>query len=133
MELDTSLFNDCNSWSDLFHQVKGRSNFTAGLKQLRHKAKPLLLRYANQGVPVVLSSKPWTIDQKDAVIIRGNYPSTKAFSEFIMSEMTDMRKKGMFIVLPYTSVRDLSPLQLSPLGCVPQRDRRPRIINDYTF
>ena len=45
----------------------------------------------------------------------------------------DMRSKGMFIVLPYRLVRNLPSLRLSPLGCVPQRERRPRIINDYTF
>ena len=64
---------------------------------------------------------------------RGNHPSTKAFADFIQSEMTDMRKKGIFVVLPYSLVRHLPALRLSPLGCVPQRERRPRIINDYTF
>ena len=39
----------------------------------------------------------------------------------------------MFIVLPYNSVRHLSALWLSPLGCVPQQERCLRIINDYTF
>ena len=133
IELDSTYLSDCGSWSDLFHHVKGRSNFSATLERLPHKAKPLLLRYANQGVPVLLSTRPWTLAEKDAAIRRGNHPSTKAYAEFIHSEMTDMRKKGMFIVLPYDSVRNLPSLRLSPLGCVPQRERRPRIINDYTF
>jgi hypothetical protein len=47
--------------------------------------------------------------------------------------MGDMRKNGMFIVLPYSLLRDLSQLRLSPLGCLPQRDRRPRMICDYTY
>ena len=47
--------------------------------------------------------------------------------------MTDMRAKGMFIFLPYSTVHDLPALRLSPLECIPQRERRPRIINDYTF
>ena len=113
--------------------MKGRSNFSASLHQLPHQAKLHLLRYANQGVPVLLSTKPWSQEQKDAAVKRGNHPSTRAYSEFIDTEMTDMRKKGMFIVLPYSLVKDLPALRLSPLGCVPQRDRRPRIINDYTF
>ena len=44
-----------------------------------------------------------------------------------------MRKKGMFIVLPYHLLRDLKQLRISPIGCVPQRERRPRMINDYTY
>ena len=133
IELDSSYLSECNNWSDLFHRVKGRSNFSATLQRLQHKAKPLLLRYANQGVPVLLSTAPWTTDQKDAAIRRGNHPSTHAYSDFILAEMTDMRKKGMFIILPYSAVRSYKPLRLSPLGCVPQRERPPRIINDYTF
>ena len=120
IELDSAYLSDCGSWRDLFHCVKGRSNFAATLQRLQHKAKPLLLHYANQGVPVLLLTKPWTTEEKDAAIKRGNHPSIKAFSEFILSEMTDMHKKGMFVVLPYAAVRDLAPLRLSPLGCVPQ-------------
>ena len=36
-------------------------------------------------------------------------------------------------MLPYHEVRDLPGLRKSPLGVVPQRDRRPRLIVDYTF
>ena len=64
---------------------------------------------------------------------RGIHPSTVAFSEFIESEMTDMRAKGMFSILPYHHVLSYAPLCISPLGCVPQREHRPWIINDYTF
>ena len=48
--------------------------------------------------------------------------------------MGDMRgQKGMFIILPYSLLRDMPQLRISPLGCVPQRERRPRMINDYTY
>ena len=131
--LDTNFFIDKGSWHELFHSVKGRSNFSQRLDTLHHRARPFLQRYAKHGVPVLLHSKPWTLLEKDKAMQRGNHPSTKAFAEFIRSEMTDMRSKGMFIVLPYHLVRPLAPLRISPLGCVPQRERRPRIINDYTF
>ena len=121
------------SWVDLFHRVKGRSNFSAALHRLRHPARQLLYRYEKEGVPVLVRSEPWTLERKDAAMLRGNHPSTAAFSRFITDEMTDMRSKGIFILLPYTSLRHLKPLRISPLGCVPQRERRPRIINDYTF
>ena len=133
IELDTNILLDLGSWNHLFHSVKGRSNFSTALHNLLHRATPFLLCYAQQGVPVVLKDPPWTLAQKDAAITRGNHPSTKAYSDFIHEEMTDMRSKGMFIILPYSTVCHLTPLQLSPLGCVLQRERRPQIINDYTF
>ena len=133
IELDSNFFVSRGSWSDLFHRVKGQSNFSARLNQLKHKAKPFLLRYTQKGGPVLLHTKPWSLEQKDLAMTRGNHPSTQAFAEFIQSEMTDMRRKGMFIVLPYDSISHLPALWLSPLECVPQQERRPRIINNYTF
>ena len=134
IDLDTNyLVSHDNNWTSLFHKVKGRSNFSPNLVHLQHDASPLLLRYATQGVPVVLDSKPWDLSRKDAAMLRGNHPSTAAFADFITEEMTEMRSKGIFIVLPYETVRSLEPLRISPLGCVPQRERRPQIINDYTF
>ena len=44
-----------------------------------------------------------------------------------------MRSRGMFLILPYDLVRHLPQLRLSPIGCIPQRDRRPRTIIDYTY
>ena len=40
---------------------------------------------------------------------------------------------GHWIVLPAERVLHLPKLQLSPIGVVPQRDRRPRTIIDYSF
>jgi hypothetical protein len=47
--------------------------------------------------------------------------------------MADMVSKGFWIVLPYSQVRSLPGLRISPMGVIPQRDRRPRTIVDYTF
>ena len=133
IRLDTNFYIDHGSWNQLFHSRKGRSNFPRTLRHLRHQAAPLLNRFANQGVPVLLQSKPWPLSQKDEAMDRGNHPSAHAFTEFLRSEMGDMRGKGMFIVIPYSLVRQHPQLRISPLGCVPQRGRRPRMINDYTF
>ena len=124
---------DNESWTQLFHSRKGRSNFTRAISQLKHRAAPLLSQFSRQGVPVLLHTAPWTPQQKDEAMKRGNHQSAHAFTEFLRSEMGDMRKKGMFVVVPYHLVRHHKQLRISPLGCVPQRDRRPRMINDYTF
>jgi hypothetical protein len=47
--------------------------------------------------------------------------------------MVDMILRRQWIVLPYHAIKDLPGLRLSPIGVVPQRDRRPRTIVDYTF
>ena len=44
-----------------------------------------------------------------------------------------MIEKGQWMVLPYKAVRNLPNLRLSPIGVVPQRERCPWTIVDYTF
>ena len=133
IQLDKDKLLEYGSWDRLFHEVKGRSNFTAHLDHLPHRAAALLHRYARTGVPVVVHSPPWTTQQKDSAMTRGNHPSVQAFQDFVLEEMLDMRKKGIFLLLPYELLKNHPSLRISPLGCVPQRERRPRIINDYTF
>ncbi|KAI2491968.1 hypothetical protein MHU86_22588 [Fragilaria crotonensis] len=52
---------------------------------------------------------------------------------FVFDEMTDFCKQGYWIVLPYSEVREWRMLRISPIGAVPQRDRRPWLIVDYSF
>ena len=47
--------------------------------------------------------------------------------------MADMVQKGFWTVLPYELSATTPGLRLSPIGVVPQRNRRPRPIVDYTF
>ena len=133
IRLDTKNFLEYGSWERLFHSVKGRSNFTPYLECLPHRAAALLHRYAKTGVPVIVQSPPWSLAQKDTAIARGDHPSVQAFKEFVLEEMQDMRQKGIFLLLPYKHLRHHPSLRISPLGCVPQLEQRPRIINDYTI
>ena len=48
-------------------------------------------------------------------------------------ETFDFCRQGYWIVVPYHHVRSLPNLCISPIGVVLQRDRRPRLIVDYTF
>jgi hypothetical protein len=61
---------------------------------------------------------------------------------FVLEEMADFARKGFWTVLPYEAVSRLRPLpgfkhlrslRVSPLGCVPQSDRRPRLIVYLSF
>jgi hypothetical protein len=47
--------------------------------------------------------------------------------------MADMMTRAFWTVLPYSRVKHLKNLQVSPIGVVPQHDRRPRTIVDYTY
>ena len=47
--------------------------------------------------------------------------------------MADMIEHNHWTVLPYDIIEYLENLCLSPMGVVPQRDRRPRVIVDYTY
>ena len=50
-----------------------------------------------------------------------------------MEEFLDFGRKGFWVVLPFDSVKHEKGLRLSPIGCVPQDGRRPRMIADYSF
>lgn len=82
---------------------------------------------------MVLTTAPWDLDRRDAAMARGSHASTAEHHAFLRVEMADMVNKGFWVVLPYALVRTLPGLRLSPIGIVPQRDRRPRTIVDYTF
>jgi len=66
-------------------------------------------------------------------LARGSHQSALSHLEFLRDEMADNIEQGYWTILPYSKVLNLSHLRLSPLGIVPQRDRRPRVIVDYTF
>ncbi len=47
--------------------------------------------------------------------------------------MADMMKRAFWTVLPHSRVKHLKHLRVAPFGVVPQFDRRPRTIVDYSF
>ena len=75
----------------------------------------------------------WTPQQLGAAIQRGPHKSCLEHHDFLDEEMYQMTEKGQWMVLPYDEVKHLPNLRLSPPGVVPQHDRRPRTIVDYTF
>lgn len=64
---------------------------------------------------------------------RGAHNSAAGEREFVCGEILDFCQQGYWVVLPYSVVQDWPNLRISPLCVVPQRDRRPRSIVDYTF
>ena len=92
-----------------------------------------------EGAPAVLSTKPWSQRLLEARIRRGSHQSCLEFLDFLREELLDFTKKGFWLVLPYRMVQLLQSLghllglRVSPMGVVPQRNRRPRLIVDLSF
>ena len=113
--------------------VRWQSTIAPSVKEVPHKAGRVLDYLRQHGAPVRTSTLPWTTDQCDDAIHRGAHQSSHGEREFVASEMLEFCEQGYWLVAPYSAVRDLPGLRISPLGVVPQRDRRPRLIVDYTF
>lgn len=103
------------------------------IDKLPHPAAPMLHRVMKNGAPVVVQSEPWSQSQLDARVARGCHASANECKEFLMEEFLDFGRKGYWILLPYEAVKHEKGLRLSPIGCVPQDNRRPRMIVDYSF
>ena len=119
-------------WSGLVKQRRPVSDFSS-LQNVHHPAKRLLSFYKNRGAPVKFSTPPWTRRQVQRALSRGPHKSCFEHLDFLKEEFVDMIKKGQWLVLPASAVKDLPGLRVSPPGVVPQRDRRPRWICDYSW
>ena len=122
-------------WEELVRSIRNRGDLEVQQRGTDdpHPALNLLKTFQRTGVPVVMSTAPWNSKRRTKHVRRGAHQSCKDHLGFIRTEMLNFVEKGYWMVLPYRLVRDLPQLRLSPLGVVPQRERRPRLIVDYTF
>lgn len=122
------------SWREFVQAVRGRGDLRVTEEaRSSHPAGDLLLQFEKNGVPVVLSSAPWSQQLKDERSKRGSHKSCQDNMDFLREEILDYVEKGFWLLLPYRVLRHMKELRLSPLGIVPQRGRRPRLIVDYSF
>jgi len=78
-------------------------------------------------------NNPWSQEKLDAAMERGPHKSANEHVEFLCEDFLDMIDKSQWIILPYDDVKELKGLRLSLPGVIPQRNRRPRWIGDYTL
>ncbi|KAL3816142.1 hypothetical protein ACHAXA_001629 [Cyclostephanos tholiformis] len=105
----------------------------SALDNIPHPARRLLCHYKHFGAPVKFSTPPWTRHQLQRALSRGPHKSAHEYQDYLAEEFVDMINKGQWVVLPFSSVRHLPGLRISPPGVIPQRDRRPRWIVDYSW
>ena len=121
------------SWSAFATAVRGRSTLSENLESFPHPAAPLLCEMRDLGVPVQCFGPEWSAERLEECLRRGSHKSASEYAEFVREEMADFCDMDYWVVLPYEDVQYLEWLRLSPLGVVPQRERRPRLIVDLTF
>ncbi|KAL3823120.1 hypothetical protein ACHAXA_006450 [Cyclostephanos tholiformis] len=119
-------------WRGLIAHRRPTGDFSA-LDNVHHPARRLLQHYKLHGAPVKFSTAPWSQTQVMRALARGPHKSCQDHLSFLQDEFVNMIHKGQWIVLPYSAVRDLPGLRVSPPGVVPQRERRPRWICDYSW
>jgi hypothetical protein len=141
-DLGTYIVRDTNRLTEigfekLVEERRQRSDFHPTVTRLQHKAARLLNHLRKRGASVTLSTPPWTDQQREDTLRRGPHKSSVEFADFLREELLDFVKKGFWMVLPYRLLqkhkRLIRNLRISPMGVVPQRARRPRIIVDYSF
>jgi hypothetical protein len=118
---------------DLFRDRRGKGDVTDLRNIEDHAAKHLVKVLGKTGSPVVLNTKPWTLQMRDRAVSRGAHKSAREYIDFLRDEMADMVERATWMVLPYHRLRKLRHLRISPMGTVPQHERQPRPIVDYTF
>jgi len=133
LAVETGHMVQSSGWRQVVSELRGSSNISAGVHNLPHKASRLLDHLRRRGVAVPMTSPPWSVDEKGQAIARGPHQSSHGERDFVAREMLDFCRQGYWLVIPYSVVKDWPNLRISPLGVVPQRDRRPRLIVDYTF
>ena len=119
-------------WHQFVQRRRSRSDFS-DLVNVHHPARRLLQHYKTRGAPVKFSTPPWSSTDITRALRRGPHKSCHEYVEFLREEFTDMIEKGQWVVLPASVAKTLPGLRLSPPGVVPQRDRRPRWIGDYSW
>jgi hypothetical protein len=127
-------YASATSWTEFVENFWGQQgDFHPQVRHIPHATAALLDDLCVTGARVHLSTPRWTMAQKEAALERGPHQSAKAHTTFLRSEFADMIRKKQWILLPAALVVTQEELRLSPLGVLPQRDRRPRSIIDYTF
>jgi hypothetical protein len=130
----SQLYLDSSSWEEFVPKVRdAREDFHPKVGTIPHPSAHFLNRFRIGGAPVACSGTPWSFTQKAAALTRGPHQSARQHIPFLRQEFVDMIRKGQWTLLPARLVLNELQLRLSPLGVVPQRDRRPRTISDYSL
>ena len=120
-------------WHSFVARERGEPDIAITAESLDHRASRLLKHLRRRGAAVPMRTAPWTVERIRQAARRGSHKSARDDIEFVCREMLEFCTQGFWTVHPFRLAIQLPGLQLSPLGVVPQRNRRSRLIVDYTF
>ena len=126
-------FTRLGSWEAFVSSLRVTTDISPDVRHLPHKAGRLLDHLRRRGAPVPLRTPPWTDQHLRRAIHRGPHKSARDQVEFVCREILEFCEQGFWAVLPLATALTVPNLRISPLGVVPQRERRPRLIVDYTY
>lgn len=122
-----------HGWYRLARSRRGRSEISHSVGDMPHDAAGYLDFLRRLGAPVLSHAPPKTPAELQAAVDRGPHPSATAYSDFLWGEAYEMCQRRHAMILPFSAVKNITGVEISPPGVVPQRDRRPRTICDLTF
>ena len=122
-----------HGYEALVKERRGRSNLNPDVGKLNHPAAGYLEYIRKHGAPVLSTASPKTPEELQAAVDRGPHPSAEAHAEFLAQEAYEMCQRNHTFVLPFSAVKNLPGVEISPPGVIDQRDRRPRTISDLTY
>jgi hypothetical protein len=137
IDCDVRLLEELG-WEGFIRERHGRSDLSERVDTIRHPARSHLRHLRRRGAWAPMATAPWSQDKLAAALSRGPHKSAFEHAAFWGEELVQFVLKGQWVVLPYRMLKALPrrarrQLRVSPMGVVPQRDRRPRVIVDYSF
>lgn len=121
------------SYESFVQSFRGKGDLQPTVGSVDHPAAAYLASVRADGATVQLSGPDWTADKLEEAIERGPHASADEHTDFVREEFCDMVRKRFWVVVPAAYLVGVPGVRLSPLGVVPQAERRPRIICDYTY
>jgi hypothetical protein len=133
---DAKLLDE-QGWSKFVTLKRGESDFHPQVGRVKHRAGRLLNHLRQQGASVVLKTPAWSEERLQETLNRGPHKSSHEHSDFLREEFVDFINRSQWVILPLKTLRNhrtvYKLLRISPMGVVPQRNRRPRVIVDYSY
>jgi hypothetical protein len=103
-----------SSWTTFVEKFRGdKGDFHPEVKSITHAAAPLLDQLRATGAPVVLSTPPWSMHQKQKALKGGPHQSMNVHNAFLRGEFAAMIKKKQWILLPAKLVLMEAELRMS--------------------
>ena len=106
-------------WRRLAKKRRGRSALSDDVGSLPHEAAGYLDYLRKLGAPVHSTAPPKSPDDLQAAVDRGPHPSAVDHQEFLWEESLEMCKRRHTMVLPFSAVKHLRGVQVSPPSVVP--------------